>query len=225
MTCPFSMWGTITPLGPQRLDCMDTIFSYCKTRVLFEVRYSQFCLSPWTTGPLLLQGLKRCNKAEPKSTLNGSLFYSFTITLLSFCDLRTWNWVTLAGQACSFLVYVSLNSKRGKGQTSEEWFETYPGFSCSSTAMWNGWRSISSFGNRVSFCDPWWLTLKIIRPWMYKVPERMAKSPHLWSLGSTVAPAAALDGMMLNNSDAQGFCAITLPALAMVIDVFKVSSA
>lgn len=159
MTCPFSMWGTITPLGPQWLDCMDTIFAYCKTRVWFEVRYSQFCLSPWTTGPLLLQGLKRCNKAEPKSTLNGSLFYSFTITLLSFCDLRTWNWVTLAGQACSFLVYVSLNSKRGKGQTSEEWFETYPGFSCSSTAMWNGWRSISSSETESRFAtrdgSPW----------------------------------------------------------------------
>lgn len=41
---------------------------------------------------------------------------------------------------------------------------------------------------------------------MYKVPDRMAKSPHLWNLGSTVAPTAALDdGMMLNNSDARGF--------------------
>ena len=86
----------------------------------------------------------------------------FTVLLVSMnyraaFVTRTWNWVTLAGQACSFLVYVFF---------------------------------------LLIYCNVEWMT-EHFQPWMYKVPDRMAKSPHLW------------------------ICAITLPALAMVIDVFK----
>lgn len=101
------------------------------------------------------------------SILHAGDYYTFGTTVFSVLLVsmnyraafvtRTWNWVTLAGQACSFFLYLLF---------------------------------------LLLYCNVEWMT-QHFQPWMYKVPNTMATSPHLW------------------------ICVITLPALAMVIDVFK----
>lgn len=110
------------------------------------------------------------------------------------------------------------------------------------------------------YCNVEWMT-QHFQPWMYKVPNTMATSPHLWSLdGNTVwiymalalsenRDITPLDGSLLwmkwestiklgvshfqtsphfkvqrreSEFGLPRICVITLPALAMVIDVFKV---
>eukprot|EP00913_Durusdinium_trenchii_P003354 g3104.t1 len=100
------------------------------------------------------------------SILQTGDFYTFGTTVFTVLvismnyraafSMRTWNWVTLAGQACSFLIYLIF---------------------------------------LLVYCNIEWMT-EHFQPWMYGVPGRMVRSPHL-------------------------ICAITLPALAMVIDISK----
>ncbi|CAJ1392126.1 unnamed protein product [Effrenium voratum] len=101
------------------------------------------------------------------SILDAGDFYTFGTTVFSVLVIsmnyraafvtRTWNWVTIAGQAFSFLIYVVF---------------------------------------LVVYSDVRWFS-DHFQPWMAGVPLRMVSNPYFW------------------------ICAITLPALAMVIDVFK----